>query len=45
MVCCYSLPVPLTEDGDLLQEGLVQLSLPDGAAHQDAAVRVPVYRP
>ena len=35
----------LTEDRDLLQEGLVQLPLPNGAAHEDAPVRVPVNGP
>jgi hypothetical protein len=36
---------PLTENGDLAEESLVHLPLPDGGAHQDPAVAVPVNSP
>ena len=36
---------PLTENGDLAEESLVHLPLPDGGAHQDPAVAVPVNTP
>ena len=35
----------LTKNGDFLQEGLVQLSLSDGAAHEDTTVGVSINRP
>ena len=35
----------LTQNGDLLQEGLVQLPLADGAPHEDATVRVAINCP
>ena len=35
----------LTQNGDLAEEALVHLPLPDGGAHQDPPVAVPVNTP
>ena len=37
--------IALTEEGDLLQEGLVHLSFPDCVAHDDVPVCVAVQSP